>query len=108
MSTRLSKFFIYKVLFGRLNYIKKKEVKSFTVNDFGCGDGMLLRYFNFKKYIGIDLNKSNVCSISFFLFKIILFLPFILFDPFLAKIIASIFIFYFLNNTYFNLHELSM
>ena len=64
MSTRLSKFFIYKVLFGRLNYIKKKEVKSFTVNDFGCGDGMLLRYFNFKKYIGIDLNKSKITKLK--------------------------------------------
>lgn len=60
MSTRLSKYYVYKVLFSRLNFLKKDKDKNFTVNDFGCGDGMLLRYYDFDNYIGIDLNKSKI------------------------------------------------
>lgn len=60
MGTRLSKFYIYKVLFSRLNFLKKKEGNNLSVNDFGCGDGMLLRHYNFDNYTGIDLNKSKI------------------------------------------------
>ena len=60
MSTRLSKFFVYKLLFSRLNFLEKKERKNFSANDFGCGNGMLVRRYNFNRYIGIDLNKSKI------------------------------------------------
>lgn len=65
MSSRIAKYFVYKKLFNNLNFIIKKYKKEqISLNDFACGDGNILNYYKFNKYVGIDLNRSKIKNLK--------------------------------------------
>ena len=35
-----------------------------SLNDFACGDGNILNYYKFDKYVGIDLNRSKIKNLK--------------------------------------------